>query len=408
MAIPVLESFEGFTKNSSFGYNFTKPSGVEIGDFLLIMVVYKIINQLSVIPGFIRHAEYKHTSADIFIALFYRVADGTEADTFNIAADTGSDRSVGFYMRISGVGTDAPFNGVGNRISAASASSFTIENNDTTVNSCLAFMVMGATTGQLIKVPIAGAPWIGQLNSPTPSQLKQSGTTTFDAMIAFDSKDQIVQGAPEDAPITFVAATTDDFLGFQFALNPPGVTATNFGNFVLSDGKIRKAVTEISGLEDLEGETLGIGGLGVVADGASQVALCSTINTNSITNGKLTLCSLASRVHIGWRYISDIETLDVEASQGTLQGKTQRVPKVTIRYKKSRLPLVGPNQFKLQRQKPREDEDMGSPTALLTGDRPLIIEPEWNSNGRIFIRMLEPEPLTVTAIIPELEIEDDE
>ena len=125
-------------------------------------------------------------------------------------------------------------------------------------------------------------------------------------------------------------------------------------------------------------------------------------------NGSITLSegSRASRVHVGRRYISDIETLDVETPEGTVQGKKVRVPGVTVRFKKSRLPLVGPNENKLMQMRQREKELMGSPTALLTGDKHVNIKPDWESNGRIFIRQIEPLPITVLAIIPDIQMED--
>ena len=119
-------------------------------------------------------------------------------------------------------------------------------------------------------------------------------------------------------------------------------------------GNIRSTFTEISGLEDLEGECLGIGALGVVADGDVVNQLCSTTNPNCVTDGKITLCNRASRLHIGWRYISDIETLDIETKEGTIQGKIKRIPSVTIRFKKSRLGLVGPDKFHLTKMKQRD------------------------------------------------------
>ena len=171
-------------------------------------------------------------------------------------------------------------------------------------------------------------------------------------------------------------------------------------------GNVRKTFTEVSGLEDFEGVCLGIGSMGVVANGDVVNQLCATTNPNCVTDGKITLCNRASRLHIGWRYISDIETLDIESQQGTMQGKIKRIPSVTIRFKKSRLGLVGPDRFHLTKMKQRDQEAMGTPTTLLTGDKQVKLEPVWNSNGRIFYRQLDPLPVTILAIIPDLNLED--
>lgn len=171
-------------------------------------------------------------------------------------------------------------------------------------------------------------------------------------------------------------------------------------------GNLRTTFTEVSGLEDFEGVCLEIGGMGVVANGDVVNQLCSTINPNCVTDGKITLCNRASRLQIGWRYISDVETLDIESQQGTMQGKIKRIPAVTIRFKKSRLGLVGPDKFHLTQMKQRDQEPMGAPTTLLTGDKHVKLEPQWNSNGRIFYRQLDPLPVTILAIIPDLNLED--
>ena len=171
-------------------------------------------------------------------------------------------------------------------------------------------------------------------------------------------------------------------------------------------GNLRETFTEVSGLEDFEGVCLGIGAMGVVANGDVVNQLCATTNPNCVTDGKITLCNRATRLHIGWRYISDIETLDIETQQGTVQGKIKRIPSVTIRFKKSRLGLVGPDRFHLTKIKQRDQEKMGAPGTLLTGDKQVKLQPVWNSNGRIFYRQLDPLPVTILAIIPDLNLED--
>ena len=194
----------------------------------------------------------------------------------------------------------------------------------------------------------------------------------------------------------------------QYNVKGPSTVRSSVDNLptYLNGGNVRETFTEVSGLEDFEGVCLGIGGMGVVADGDVVNQLCATTNPNCVTDGKITLCNRASRLHIGWRYISDIETLDIETRQGTLQGKIKRIPSVTIRFKKSRLGLVGPDKFHLTKIKQRDQEAMGAPTTLLTGDKQVKLQPVWNSNGRIFYRQIDPLPVTILAIIPDLNLED--
>ncbi len=164
-------------------------------------------------------------------------------------------------------------------------------------------------------------------------------------------------------------------------------------------GDARKVFTTISGLWEAEGEVLD-----VVADGSEVSFLTTTAQT--VLNGDITLPTPASRAHLGFKYISDFELLNVEAASGTIQGALQKIPSVVIRFKKSILPLIGPDKNNLSEMRQRENEEMGSPTTLFTGDVRWTIPPSWNSNGRIFMRQVKPFPMTITAVIPQLQTED--
>ena len=122
------------------------------------------------------------------------------------------------------------------------------------------------------------------------------------------------------------------------------------------------------------------------------------------STGGVTLDRKASKVHIGKRFISDIETLDVEAPEGTIQSFKKKVTHVTLRMQESRGLLVGPGSDKLREMKFREFEKMSDPTDLFTGDKTITIEPDWASNGRLFIRQIFPLPMTILAVIPKLDI----
>jgi len=163
----------------------------------------------------------------------------------------------------------------------------------------------------------------------------------------------------------------------------------------VSDGELYKTVTEIGGLWHLEGENVA-----VLADG-------NVISGHTVSSGKITLTTAASRAHIGLKYIADVETLNIEAPQGTVQDKKKQIPEVTIRFEKTRGILVGPSTALLSEMKQREDEAYGEPTALLTGDKAIPLEPSWNSHGRVFIRQRNPLPMTILAVIPTVEIGDD-
>lgn len=164
-------------------------------------------------------------------------------------------------------------------------------------------------------------------------------------------------------------------------------------NAYLRDGEVRKTVTSISGLQHLFNTEVVI-----LADG--NVITGTTVSAT----GTITLTNSASRVHIGLRFISDIETLNIESPEGTVQGTLKKISRVNVRMKKSRGLLIGPDSDNLIEWKQRELELLGQPTSLLTGDAEVILQPTWNSNGRIFFRQKDPLPMHILAIMPDINL----
>lgn len=143
------------------------------------------------------------------------------------------------------------------------------------------------------------------------------------------------------------------------------------------------AATTISGLDHLEGESVV-----ALADGDVVTGL-------TVSGGAITLATAASTVHIGLAYTCDIETLNVEDSRSTVQGKLKKISKVTLRLKDSRDFTIGPDSSRLSDQRI---------TSLFSGDIEKAIPATWNVNGRIFIRQADPTPLTVLAVIPDVTV----
>ena len=160
------------------------------------------------------------------------------------------------------------------------------------------------------------------------------------------------------------------------------------------NGKAREATLSVAAVNHLEGEEVVI-----LADG-------NVVTGKTVTAGVVTLDRKASRVHLGLKMVADIETLDVEAPDGTIQGKPKKLGRVVVRFEKSRGLLIGPTSARLVEMKQRESEDMGTPTALLTGDKAITLKPDWNSNGRLFLRQNNPLPMTILAVIPDIDVGD--
>lgn len=178
------------------------------------------------------------------------------------------------------------------------------------------------------------------------------------------------------------------------------IDMTSFSAYV-SGGFVRLAVRTFSGLDHLEGRR-------VVALADGNVIGTEVDDTLTVVNGAVTLDAKASRVHIGLSYISDLELLNIESPQGTVQGRRMSVSTVVVRFLKSRGILIGPDSDNLEDWAQREDERFGEPTELFTGDKEFTIQPVWKSNGRVFMRQKDPLPLTVLSVVPRFVVEDDE
>ena len=124
--------------------------------------------------------------------------------------------------------------------------------------------------------------------------------------------------------------------------------------------------------------------------------------------GVVTLPRGYTSVKYGIPYLSDIETLDIEyPGDGTYAGKEINIQNVVLYVDRSRGMWVGGSEPSeddpldgLTEFRPGDDDDYDSPTELRTGKIDINIQSEWNSNGRIFIRQVDPLPMTVSAVAP--------
>jgi hypothetical protein len=154
-------------------------------------------------------------------------------------------------------------------------------------------------------------------------------------------------------------------------------------------------VSQVSGLDHLEGKTVAILGDGSIVP--SQV----------VTNGKVALDAPYAKVIVGLPYTADLETLNLElASQTgpTAQGQMKKIGQVTVRVKDARGLKVGLNQGALAEVKQRSQETLGTALQPFSGDWQISVPSEWNRDGRIFVRQSYPLPATVLDLIPEVNV----
>lgn len=152
------------------------------------------------------------------------------------------------------------------------------------------------------------------------------------------------------------------------------------------------AVTSVSGLDHLEGET-------VVALIDAKVARGLVV-----TNGAVTLPYSGSKIHIGLPYVCDLETLDIDSAERTLQGRVKSVANVALKVFQSRGGFIGPDFDNLLEIPPRRDSDGYDPIPLRSFTQEINVQPTWSEGGRVAIRQDAPLPMAILTITPSLDV----
>lgn len=154
-----------------------------------------------------------------------------------------------------------------------------------------------------------------------------------------------------------------------------------------------KTATGVTGLKHLEGVEVSI-----LGDGDVQP-------TATVASGAVTFVRPFCIAHIGRGYYSDIETLDIGGSPtAPMIGKFKKASKLRVIVSNTRGGSYGPDENKLLDLKQRTTEAYDMPTSLKTGPVDIVLVPNWNQNGRVFIRQADPLPITINGIIPEGDI----
>lgn len=162
-------------------------------------------------------------------------------------------------------------------------------------------------------------------------------------------------------------------------------------------------------LEHLEGLAVT-----VVADG---VIVASPNNPEYdpivVVGGEITLpidFAAASEVVVGLPYTSDIQTLDIESAGSSLKEGKFVITRVGLWLEESRRIYVGQKpvagdglsagNYQLQPM-PILDDDDNEAAEPITGYREVTIEGAYTDGGSIFIRNVDPVPLTIHAIVAQ-------
>ena len=181
----------------------------------------------------------------------------------------------------------------------------------------------------------------------------------------------------------------------QYDFDETDDTSFNFLDSQLSyDGS---AVTNISGLAHLEGQTVS-----VLADGATHP-------DKVVSSGAIVLERAASKVKVGLSYTSLLQTMriDAGAQNGTSQSKTKRIYEITARLYESIGVEIGPDLANMERIPFRSSANaMNSGINVFTGDKEIEFRGNYETDGFIFVRQTQPLPLTILSLYPKLQTND--
>ncbi len=155
-------------------------------------------------------------------------------------------------------------------------------------------------------------------------------------------------------------------------------------------------ISTVTGLSHLEGKEVSI-----LADGED-------VSGKTVTSGSITLGRSASVIHVGLSYTSDIETLPptIFTQQGSLQGALMQYKNLVLQIHESLGFSYGLDQDSLVPYEFADDSvPSGLPAPLFSGFTDEIsFEGEDTREATMLIRQDQPLPLTVMAILSQVEI----
>jgi len=160
------------------------------------------------------------------------------------------------------------------------------------------------------------------------------------------------------------------------------------------------AVSSLSGLDHLEGETVSI-----LADGATHA-------NKTVSSGSISLDRASRKVTVGLSYNSILQTMRIEGGagqlEGTAQGKIKRISKIVLRLFETVGAKVGPSLDNLETVPFRTTSGaMDLPVStFIAGDKEVEFSDDYNTDGFIFVKQDQALPLTVLALYPTIVTND--
>jgi hypothetical protein len=137
-------------------------------------------------------------------------------------------------------------------------------------------------------------------------------------------------------------------------------------------------------------------------EGMSVVALAdgAVVSGLTVSGGKVTLPSAASKVQIGLAFTTDIQTLpmSIQEVQAGGQGTMKSVDYAYLRVYRTGIVKVGPSSDRLTTIPPRTNENYDTPPRLRSEVLDLLVNPDISQDAQLWVQSSDPTPLTVSAL----------
>jgi hypothetical protein len=186
---------------------------------------------------------------------------------------------------------------------------------------------------------------------------------------------------------------------FYLEIMTPEYVGGDYGRAVFLDCALvydrpGQPVSRLSGLDHLEGKTVGI-----LAGGAVHPP-------RTVQDGGILLERPAELVIVGLEYSADLETMPVEvvSQQGTSVGRKKQINEVNVLFRNSVGAKSGVSFDHLETVKWRSDEPHGTAPRPFSGLRSVVVPNLAESQVTVCLRSDEPTPLTVLAIMAKLDV----
>ena len=228
--------------------------------------------------------------------------------------------------------------------------------------------------------------------------------TTSDPVFTSDDVGKVIWVVGSDGTIIKLLVT--GFTGSTIVTGRPHKTVPvgmRSPSVVLCEAK---AVNTIGGLWHMNGEYVSVFGDGFVEASPKNASHALV----QVVSGVATLSEHYATIHGGLPILADIETLDIDTTEGgSLMDRNKLIPEVIVYMEETRglwagqkAPdddTVNPLQD-LREMKVTQPTNIEDPPELITDKKKIPTAGRWDSRGHMFLRQVDPVPATILAWAP--------